>query len=145
MLFNVVLDLFLTDGSDTGTEVAPCPQMLSPIAFLQVRKLILQFARGRSFQILSDFGWAQLWRARYQQVDMVNTDMALHDGDVSAQAQLADDFARSFSNFRSQYLVTVFGHPHEVILDVIRRVWPFAILWHSSLVCGNYTLLKLFA
>src|ERR1700730_18572786 len=107
MLFNCLLDLLLADGADTGTEVATRPQMLSPIAFLEVGKLILQFARGGSLQILSDFGRTQLRRTRHQQVNMVSADMALHDGDVSAHAELSDDFAGSFCDFRPQHLVPI--------------------------------------
>src|SRR5258706_1186688 len=132
MPFDIVLDLLLADGSGTRTEVATRPQMLTPIAFLQMRKLILQFARGSTLEILSNFGWRHLWRTRHQQVYVVNADMSLQDADVSAHTDLTDNFTHPLRYFSAQYLVAVLRHPHKVILDVIRCVRSFSILWHSS-------------
>src|SRR5690349_19872221 len=102
MFFNVLLDLLLANGSDTGTEVATRPQMLSPVAFLQVGILVLQFARGGSSEILGNFGWTQLWRTRHQQVNMIDRHVPLHNVDVSTHTYLPNDFAGSFGNFCPQ-------------------------------------------
>src|SRR5258708_33119732 len=102
MLFNMLLDLGLADHADTGTEIATRPDVLAPIAFLQVRKLILQFARRRSLQILGHFSWTQLRRTRHQQVNVVHADMPLQNVHVSAHTDLSDNLACSLGDVLSQ-------------------------------------------
>src|SRR5258708_27312054 len=133
MLVNILLDLRLTDYTDTGAEIATRPDGLAPIALLQVRKLILQFTRGRPLQILGYFGWTQLRRTRHQQVNVVHADVPLQNVDVSAHTDLPDDLARALGDVCSQHLVPVFCNPHQVVLNIIGGVRSFAILWHSSL------------
>ena len=128
---NVFLDLFLGDGSNGGTKIASRPQVLTPLAFLQMREFFLQFAGRDAFDELDDFGWREQWWTRDQNMDMIDADVAFHNRDVAAHAHLFDEVAGSFGYLGTQHVVAIFRGPHEVVLDVIDCVSTFAILWHD--------------
>ena len=144
MFVDVLLDQVLADYTNGGTKVATCPQMLAPIALAQVRKLFLNLARRDAFEILHQFGGAEKWRTRHQQMDMIRPNMPLHYRHFAAHTDLSDDVARSFGHFRSQHFVAIFCHPHLVVLDVVDSMRSFSVFRHITFsyysLEGNPTL-----
>jgi len=132
MFLNVLLDLLLGDHAHRRTEISPRPQVLSPIALLQMRKFLLQFPRRYSLQVWHDFGWTQQRWTRHQHRHMVSTHMPLQNGYIPAQAHLSQYLTRPLGHLPPQDLIAVFRHPHQMILDVIERVRSFAIVWHAT-------------
>src|SRR5437667_9490202 len=86
--FNVLLNLVLGDCTDCRAEIAACPQMPSPVAFLQMRELFLQLAGRDAFDVLDYFGWRQSGRTRHQHMNVIDTDMTLDYFDVTAHTHL---------------------------------------------------------
>ncbi len=131
MMVNVGFNLFLRDRAHRATEIAAGPQMLTPVAFLEQGELVLQFARRNAFNALSDLGRRERWRTGNHQVNMVTTEMTFQDGHFPTYADLADNFARSFGGFTAQHLITVFGDPYKVILNIVDRMRSLAIVGHG--------------
>src|SRR4051794_23002868 len=129
-MVNVGFNLLLSDSANSAAEIATRPQVLTPVAFLEQGKLVLQFARRNAFDILRDLGRSQYWRARQHQVNVVATDMPPQNGHFSAHTHLSDDFSRSLSGFTAQDLVSVFRDPHKMVLDIVDRMCSLAIVGH---------------
>ena len=105
--------------------------MLPPIAFFERGKLILQLARRDAFQVLHHLRWTERRWTGNHQVDVVNTHMPFHNCDFTTHTDLTQNVARSLSDFSAQDVVAIFGHPDQVILNVVDRMRPFAIFRHG--------------
>jgi hypothetical protein len=126
-----------------------CGAILTPVAFLQMRELFLQLSGGHAFDVLDDLGRAQGRWTRYQDMHVIDADMALDNGQFAAHTHLTDNVARAFGYLSAQHLIAVLGSPHQVVLDVVDRVSTFAIFWHvyprRDRLEDNSSALKLFA
>jgi hypothetical protein len=131
MFLDVVMDLVFCHRSYCGAEVPSCPEVPSPISLLQMRKLVLQHLRRPSLQVLHHPGWTQTRWTRYQQMHMVFAHVPSQYLDVPTHAALPDQFPCPFSDRTSQHVVAVLRHPHKVVLDIVDRVRPCAILNHT--------------
>ena len=60
MLFDIRRDHLLSYFSYTGTEVASCPKVLSPVSLAYMRELLLDQSRTSSLDILGYFARRQL-------------------------------------------------------------------------------------
>ena len=119
MLLDIFPNLFLCDRTHRRTEVATCPQMLSPIAFLQVRELFLQLARRHAFELWHKLGWTQQRWTRHQHMDVIATDMPFHNLNVSAHCYRPENLPCPFRDLAAQALIAILADPHQVVLDVI--------------------------
>ena len=54
----------------------------------------------------------------YQDVDMIDSDIAFHYIHLMLQAYLLDDLPQPKTNLVFQNPVTIFGLPHEVVLKI---------------------------
>ena len=129
-MVNVGFNLLLRDGTFCAAKIAARPQLLSPIAFLERGELILQLVRRRAFQVLRDLRWTERWRTGHHHMPMVGAQMAFHNRDFTAHTDLSDDVACAFGDLAPQHLVTVFGDPHQMILNVVHRMRSLAIVGH---------------
>jgi hypothetical protein len=127
-MVNVLANLLFGYPSQAGTKIATRPDVLSPVAFLQVRKLLLQATRRGAFQVLHDFGRTQTRWATDQPMNRLFADRAFQNVNGSAHADWLDKVARSLGNFALQKVVAIFGHPHPVILDILHRMRPCALV-----------------
>src|SRR5579859_6844138 len=130
MMVNVGVDLFLSHSTNRATQIATHPQRLSPVAFLERRKLVLQFARRYALDELSDLGWTQTRRCRDHQMDVVTAGMPFDDRDFSTGADLADDLTRTLGGLAAQDLVAVFCDPDNVIVNVVDRMRSLTRVGH---------------
>jgi len=99
MMVDVSFDLFFGDSADGATEIAACPQMLSPIALFEQRELILQFARRNAFDVLGNLGGTQAGRTRHHQMNMIGADMPFQDRHFTTHTDLTNDFACALGGF----------------------------------------------
>jgi hypothetical protein len=132
MMFKVGFNLRLGECANGAAEIATRPQVLSPIAFFQHGKLVLQFARRHAFDELGNLGWRECGRCRHHQMDRIATDRPFQNGDFPAGTDLPDDPSRSFGRFTAQHLVTLFRDPPKVILNVVDRMCSRAIVGHRT-------------
>lgn len=132
MFLNILLDLLLGDDPHRRAEIPPRPQMLSPIAFLQMRKFLLQLPRRHALQVLRDFSWTKQRRTRHQHMHMVNTHMPFQNMHISAHTYLSKNRARPLGYLPTQHLIPIFRHPHQMVLNVIERVRSFPVFWHFT-------------
>ena len=72
-------------------------------------------------------------------MDVIRTHMPSEDFDVSAHADLPDQASRSFGYLSAQYFVSIFGHPYEMVLNIIDGVCTLPLFGHitSSLAVGR--------
>ncbi len=134
-MLDVGSDLVFGDPANGGTEVATRPDGLAPVAFFEMREFLLQASRRTAFEILHHLGWTQARRTTDQHMDMVFTDMTFQDVNVAAHADLPDDVPRSLGHFALQDGIAIFRHPDQVILDVVHRVRPCAVVLQAALPC----------
>ncbi len=137
MVLDIGLDLLLIDLTDGRAQIAPRPQVLTPIAFFEMREFVLQLARRSAFQVWHKLGWAVGRWTGHEQVDMVSADVPLKDGQIAAHADLPDQLTGTFCHFAFQELRPLCRHPHQVVFDGVDCVTPFAILWHLALPFGG--------
>jgi hypothetical protein len=67
-------------------------------------------------------------------VDVIRRDGPTHDHHISRLADLPDQVARTLCYPPSQNLVTVFGDPDDVLLQIVGRVRDMLALGHSSIL-----------
>ena len=132
MMVNVRFDLLLRNGSAGAAEIAACPQMLAPVAFLEQGKLVLQLARRDAFDELRDLRRTERGRCRHHQMAMIATDMPLQDRDFPTGADLPDQVARPLCRFAAQHLIAVLRDPYKVILNVVDRMRSLPLVGHCS-------------
>ena len=79
---------------------------------------------------------------------VIGADMPFQNGDIPAHAHLADQLTSALSHFASEHLVSILGDPHAMVLEIVDRVRPVAIVRYSLPFRGggnNRNLLKRFA
>ena len=143
-MVNISFNLLLRDGPHRAAKIATCPQVLPPVTFLERGELILQFVRRRAFQVLHDLRWTERWRTGHHHMYMVGAEMAFHNRDFTAHTDLSDDVACAFGDLAPQHLVTVFGDPHQMILNVVHGMRSLAIVGHVRWLTILQGILPLF-
>ena len=76
-------------------------------------------------------------RSRYQNVDVVWRYSTPDDLYFSGFANLPNQIARTLRYVPAQYLVTVFGNPNDVVLDIGKSVRACTVLGHSLILVEN--------
>ncbi len=61
---------------------------------------------------------------------MIGAQIAFHNCDFTAHTDLSNDVACAFGDLAPQHLVTVFGNPHQMILNVVHGMRALAIVGH---------------
>ena len=62
---------------------------------------------------------------------MIITDMPLNDRYLLLHANSPNNFTNAGGDFTLQDWLTVFGHPDEMVFDIMDRVWSPLILRHT--------------
>jgi hypothetical protein len=65
-------------------------------------------------------------------MDMIFAYTALYDRYSAAETTLSNDFACSSCNFSNERMVSIFGYPHEVVLDIVDRMPAGLVINHPS-------------
>lgn len=138
MRLDVLSDHLIGHIPSADGEIAPRPQVASPILAAQLTKLLQQTSAGTSFQALHQHADCQMWRHRQQQMDVVTGDMPTHDVHLQGRTRLPDQFAQAHCDLSAQYRLAVFGDPDHMILQVVNRMRRFSVAHQphrDQLVC----------
>ena len=141
MPFDVVANLFFRHSAARRTKISPRPKMSPPVPLPQMRKLLLQFALGRpTFHFFHQLGWTQRGRTRGENVHVVLANVSLLDPHVQPETRLTDHLPGPIGHLSLQYVISVFGHPYQMIFDIVDRVRsaPVAVhFWEARSLCKN--------
>ena len=99
-------------------EVTTCPQMSTPIHFLQMPELHQQLPRRFALDQLHDLTRGQIRRTRQQHMHVIARDGSLQDFDLLRPTDLPNQIAEPNSDLARQDAFSVLRHPNEVKLDV---------------------------
>ena len=127
----VVTNHLICHLTHSSTEVTTCPNMLTPVTFFKMRELLLQHARRTTLDLLHYLTRRQMPRGCNQDVNMIFAHVPLFYQQIVLLTYLSDHLPNSKFHFSCKNMVTVFCHPHKVLLDVVYRVRTFAI-FHES-------------
>jgi len=128
MVLDVVLYHLGRDVAGAAGEISPGPEVLSPVPFLQLRELHLQFSRGYPLDLLEEFRDGYRWRYRDEHVDVVRGNRTGDYFDVEIVANHADLLFRLFSDSSFEDLEPVLGYPDDVQGDAVERMGSLAVI-----------------
>ena len=127
MPFNVVSNHLIHHLPYSATKVASGPDILSPVTFSQVRKLLLKNAGWSALDFLHELtGW-QMRRNRNEQIDMISAHITFLDQQFQLKADLSDDLTSSDFNLSCQNMIAILCHPYKMILDNVHCVGTFTV------------------
>src|SRR5690606_30558477 len=119
----VLLDHLPRELPCCNTEVAPRPEMATPVALLQARKLLKELARRAAFDPAHDVRGRPLRRRRHQYVYVILADDAPQDLDFQHLARLAHQLAQAQGDVAFEHVVAVLRHEDEVVFDPVLEVY----------------------
>ena len=127
----VVTNHLICHLTHSSTEVTTCPNMLTPVTFFKMRELLLQYARRTTLDLLHYLTRRQMRRGCNQAVNIIFAHVPLFYQQIVLLTYFSDNLPNSKFHFSCKNMVTVFCHPHKVLLDAVYRVRTFAILHES--------------
>jgi hypothetical protein len=141
-MFQILLDHFFRHLPNSGAEIAPCPKVSSPITLFQVRKLFEQIARGSSFDPSHDLARRQIRRRTDQNMHVVFAHHTSDNPNLKRFTGLANHFPNPLRNLAPENLITLFGYPNKMILNLENRMTPVSVI-HLTPPCALFSQLKL--
>ena len=117
VVFGVFLDHLGGDIARTADKVAPGPEVLAPVSFLQLRELHLQLPAGLALEVLYEGGDVGGGVDGDEDMYMIRSHCSREDLDVFLVADTAYEVFGSMTNIPFQHLVPVFGDPAQVQVD----------------------------
>ncbi len=139
LIFNVLFDHLIRDVAAAATEVAPRPEMASPILLAQMGKLRQQMVRCLPFQSLHQLTDGHLRRNRDEKMHMILRKSAFYDVDFLAATDFPQQFPYPVADFSVQHRFSIFCHPDQMQMDAKDIVSPTPIIAHAD----QYSMLKL--
>ena len=128
MMLKIIYDHVFGYFSRSDAKKASSPKMPSPVSFLQLWKLFKQFTGRSPFYPAHYFTGCHCWWRRHKYVNMVLTDHSFDDSYFKMFTRLPNQLPDSKGYISSQHLVTIFGHPYRVLLNVKNSMAPIAII-----------------
>jgi len=111
---DVICDHLLSHLPYRGRKVPTCPAMLTPIAFSQMGKFLLQDTRCATFDLLHEITRRVLGRRSHQDVNVIFTHMSTDNGYLMMGANLPHSFAHTKRDIPNEHLIPVFCHPDKM-------------------------------
>lgn len=144
LIRNILLDDLIRHVAATTTKVATCPEMATPKLLAQMQKFLEQFVRRCSFDALHQAADRDLRWKRDEPMHMVFGPMAFDDNHVIVVTDFANQLTHPLTRHPTQRGASIFGHPHEVQVDVENgvRAAPIGITHGDSLHVGAAGVLK---
>jgi hypothetical protein len=127
MMREILLDHFFDKLASGDAEVAPRPEMSSPVSLFHHWEFFKDLDGRTAFDVAHYFRWRDFWRSRDQNVHMVFTHNSPQDLNFKPLADLAYKFADSHGKVALENLVPVFRYQHEVVLNFVLGVAATAL------------------
>ncbi len=118
MMFKVFLNNLFCQLTRGYAKVPTSPKVLTPILFFQMRELLKYFSGYPAFYASHYVRRGNIGRCRHQDMNMVLADNATYDMDLEPFTSLADKFSDPQSNIPFQHMISIFGKPNEMILNL---------------------------
>jgi len=119
MVLQIRLDHFFSQLTGCYTKIAACPKMPAPVPFLYLWKLLEYLRRGMTLDPTHQFRRRyRRWR-RYQNMHMISAHNTTDDLNLESFAYLTYQFTNSIRQITSQQMVSIFGHPHKMVFNLI--------------------------
>ena len=132
MLLDVLHDHFVSHIPRAGAKVPPSPKMPTPKGPTQTLVLHQHLPRALSLDRLHQVTHRNMWRYRHKDMHMILRDMPPEDFNIIGFTYLTDQIPKPFRYLPSQNRLAVFGHPHQMVLQVINGMARFAIVLHTA-------------
>jgi hypothetical protein len=147
VMLQVALYHFLRHLPHRRAEIPPRPEVPSPVALLDVRKLLAQMSRRTTLDAPHDLARRKVRGGTDQDVRMILARHPAHDPNLKSITGLPHQFSHPLCHVTSQNVVPVLRHPHKVVLDLVHRVAAISVVHvASTVVCfsgGSSSQLKL--
>ncbi len=127
MMLQITFNHFISHLTCRCTKISSRPKVSAPIAFFDDRKLFKQLTSTSAFEATHDLTWGHAWRSGEKQMDMIFTHHPTENSDLKCFASLTDQFTNSQGHITSENLITIFGNPNKMILNIEKVVSPFEI------------------
>lgn len=128
MLLQVLKYDILCDGPIGRRKVPSAPKAASPIAFPDRREFTLDLVGRSSLHLAHEIADCELWRHRYEHVDVIARQNTANDINAIFSAHLADDIANALTQITLENLVAIFRRPHDVIAVIKNAVFSSVVL-----------------
>lgn len=128
MMRQVLFDHLFCQLARGYAKIAPGPKVSSPIPLLYMGKFFKYFARCASFYSPHYIRRRYIGWGRNQYVDMVLAHHPTQYLNFKSLTRLAHKLPQSLCKLSTQNLVTVLGHPHEMIFNFVLGMTPLSIL-----------------
>ncbi len=112
-MLQVLLYHFFGHFSDRRAKIPSRPEMPSPIALLQHRKVFEQLAGRTPFDPPHDLARGKFWRGRYENMDVILAHHPFENADLERFTRLPDQFSNPFPYLPFQNLVPIFQSPKQ--------------------------------
>lgn len=122
LAFDVLLDDVIGHISAAAAEIAPCPEVPSPVCLARMGVLAEQLVGSFPFEPLHEPTDCDVRRDRNEQVDVIARNMPLDDIHILTLADLPDHIPNSKCNRPLQYLLSVLRDPYQVEMNRKNRV-----------------------
>jgi len=118
LLPDVFADHFVRYVTARGYEVAPSPELPTPIMLLQMFELLQQLPRRLPLDRLHDLAGRQVRRTRQQHVHVVARHRAFQNLDLQRPTNLSNQIPQPNSYLARQNRFTILRNPYEVVLEI---------------------------
>ena len=131
MVVNILVNNIIGHIATGRAKVAPTPEVIAPVFFLQLRKFHLHFARASPFGFLDKFAHWYVRGNTTEDVYMIARHHTVEYLYMHFIGHLRNQSANSLLQRPPKYLVTIFGDPYQVIAMVVRRMAALTVLRHN--------------
>lgn len=76
----------------------------------------------------------EVGRHGHEEMDMIFRDRAFDDLHIFCLAYLSQKITESFCHLSVKHLLSVFGNPHQVVLEVIHRARSCPVILHTLML-----------
>lgn len=139
MMLKVFFNHILCQLTRGYAKVAASPKVFTPIPLFQMWKFFKYFPGHPPFYSTHYIRGRNVWRCRNQDMDMIFADNAAHDVDFKPITGLTDKLSDAQGHIPLQYVISIFGYPNEVVLDLkfCMTVLPIAHAKHYKTTTGK--------
>ena len=122
LLFDVLLDEFVGDGTTGDSAVASCPEVSSPEDFCKVGAILEKRMSALSFDVLHHVTDGELGWIGDEKVDVIRSDLPREDANVDLGTESSYEGTHGLPQFTCEHSFPVLGYPDEMHLQIVLGV-----------------------
>lgn len=128
MMFNIGFDHLIRDVAGGADKVADGPEVLAPIAFMELGKFLLDLAGRFTLNILHEFADGDIWWDRNIDMDVIFGHRAPENFGLIILTNLTNEVPDTNGDVAHKYRIPILGDPDNMIGTIKRGVAGFAIV-----------------